>query len=98
MATKTEIQKYDSAIKKGIKFLDKRFGRKVWSKKVDIEILDLGDFKTCMIGEVVGDYNKGAEAFNKTDDEMEKLGFYGDDYGLLTRLWIGALYKLGIKG
>ena len=93
------IKKYEGRIKKGIALLDKKLGRKKWTKKIDVSELDLSSPLVCILGETFGRYGKGLTKLNI--DYGQEYGFDtydSDEYGLLTRLWIGALYKLGIKG
>lgn len=100
MSTK-QINKWDSRIKKGIAFLDKKLGRKKWTGRIDVSELDLASGMTCVIGETMGHFSDGQAEWNKSNTEMEAMGFFSrndSEYPLLTRLWIGALYKLGIKG
>jgi hypothetical protein len=95
------IKTYESRIKKGIAILDRKLGRKNWAKKIDLAELDLSSPNVCMLGEIYGDYSDGKDKLKIKSGET--YGFEigngsHEDYGTLTRLWIGALYKLGIKG
>lgn len=44
-----EVLEIQSRVKKGIKWLDKTFGRDKWKKKIDLNNLDLSSPNTCMI-------------------------------------------------
>lgn len=88
---------------RGVKFLDKTFGRKKWLKKMNVGKLDMGDGNICMIGEIAGDYDKLADDYGITTKQSEQLGFTLDDiwedaeWDMLTRAWALTLGRLGVK-
>lgn len=94
---------------KGVAWLDKNIGRKKWAKKIKIHKLDLGDPRTCMIGEVLGNYYKiglrrneaAALGFISSDRDIELYGTTNKEdrdiyYSTLTAVWVGLLKRLKI--
>ena len=102
-----DIISLEKKVQKGIKFLDKTFGRKKWAKKIKPNVLDLGDHKKCMIGEVIGDYFDIEDEYHVPESKLKAMGFYvgGNDsedqkaleYSVLTSVWLCALRSLGIR-
>ena len=94
----TQLQKRIAA---GIAFLN--VVKPNWLKKIDIEQLDLSKSKTCMLGEVFGDYGEAIQELGLESDKdyaAQCLGFYEDDwnkYKELTNAWKKALRPL-LKG
>ncbi len=107
LAEKKLEEKYKLNIEKGIKYLDKKFGRKVWVKKIDLKKLDLSAPGVCVIGQSFKDYF--SEVSGSRDDSVSstynsKYGFdvlpdQTADYDLLTYLWFNkiAILKSRIK-
>lgn len=99
--TGTDILEYEKRAKKGIKFLDKTYGRKKWVKKTNLKILDLGSANKCILGEVMGDFND----YGDIGLDNEKIYSYGfclqedekaeGKYPVLTAVWIGLLRCMG---
>lgn len=105
--------KIEGRVRKGIAFLDKKFGRKSWAKKIKPNVLDLGDNKKCMIGEVMGGYDQLEEKFGISSSKAVELGFMAPEgakdcfeqdedkktmqYSVLTSVWMCALKQLGIR-
>ena len=109
MAKKVTIEQkvswYKKAIVKGVAALDKKFGKKKWLKEIDEEILNLGDVRACVCGQVFGTY--GAARFGRKIDMSKEFaiahgfeknyeGFANNnnDYDLLTRLWHMKIVEL----
>lgn len=98
MSNLTTIQ---TRINRGVRWLDKKLGRKNWAKKIDLENLNLISNSTCVIGEIFGNYDKLCEIDRKVWEKDEEYGFNrveGDDgdFKLLTKMWFATLIKLGI--
>ena len=71
-----------------------------WLKKIDVEKLDLGNKKVCMLGELYGYYDDGISTLgleNKTS--ATNLGFYGSKrgYKVLTAAWKNKIAKLRLE-
>ena len=83
-------------VQAGIRFLDKRY-RKKWRKKITLRTLDLGDTKSCILGQTGGDYETHARKLGIWEDgllERENLGFTSSSLfaiDLLTSAWKKAL-------
>ena len=85
-------------IARGVKLLDEQ--NPGWRRKLDLEELNLGSTKACILGQVYGDYMDGCQAlFGKeyyVGDLAREHGFefYYDpetekeiDYGMLDKAW-----------
>lgn len=79
------VSKYDRRITAGIQFLDAKFGRKRWLKKMDERKLDLAHGGVCMAGQLYEKHWSGfldeMSAKHNTSrivaqDIGEKYGFY----------------------
>jgi hypothetical protein len=91
----------ERAVEKGVKFLNREYGRS-WSRRIDRDDLNLADGSFCIIGQLEGEYQDGAEVLN-----IEGVGYkYGfdihedanfDDYTTLTDLWHTIINKLQLK-
>lgn len=97
--TGSEILKIKSRVLKGVKWLDKKYGREVWMKKIKIKKLDLSLPHTCIIGEIEGDYVKRHQIGLGSNRKCKELGFQSvnNEYPLLTATWVGVLTCMGIK-
>lgn len=106
-----EIIAIERKVAKGVKWLDKNIGRAKWSKKIKANHLNLGSSMTCVIGEVLGDYNELNEQYSIGDEEADSMGFVINNplseeynvqvrlqrYAILTAVWMGTLKVLGIR-
>lgn len=103
LINKNAVSELNKRITVGVKFLDKRFGRKTWFKKVDVSSLNLSSGDTCVCGQL---FDEGWRFVNKngtemTDTESISRGFsLGEEkervyYDLLTHLWYCRLISLG---
>lgn len=87
-------------VNRGIKFLDKHFGREIWLEKIDLKILDLSSTKTCMCGQLFGDYmNVIQDGRIKDNDTAAFHGFnfrWTDDeqWDTLTHIWYCRVFHL----
>ena len=94
MKTNTQIR-----VRAGIAFLNAV--KPNWKKKIDLDRLDLSSDRTCVIGEVYGDYGDGMEklGIGALSDSAIALGFKEDgvfdkNYPLLTKIWKQELKKI----
>jgi hypothetical protein len=91
-------------VEAGALFLDEN--NPGWEASIRTAELDLGNIKSCVFGQLYGDYEEALESLNWTDDNAAGMGFFvptHDDYGdpvpdtteqyqVLTRLWLDAVY------
>lgn len=99
----TTYSKVIARVRAGIAYLDATEGRRdtkrVWLNKINLNRLDLSDDKSCILGQVDGDYSAGKA---KRGLKLSwPLGFnIGADgtFPLLTRLWKTEIRKLRRKG
>ncbi len=119
--TKKDIQKINlytkemaKAVNAGSKYLDTKFGRKDWLKKVNENVLKLSDANICITGQIFGDYFEWVSDEKMSHRKAVGLGFYlnkskrelslstGKEIGgyeLLTHLWYCKIASLrAIRG
>ena len=74
-------------IDQGVKWLDKKLGRKVWLRKIKTKSLDLSNSFDCIYGQLFGNFFAGID---KLGLGLTRLGFATNnkDYDLLTKLWV----------
>ena len=76
-------------VKAGIAFLN--VVEPDWLKRIDLEKLDLSNSKTCILGEVYGNYYDGRDKLDLNEEIAEKLGFAEEEnrpnYKSLTAAW-----------
>lgn len=82
-------------VKAGAAFLDAKYGRKLWRKKIDVDTLDLSLGYSCILGQTDGNYNTHRNALGLDDDSAATLGFFCSetDYRRLTLAWKRYLRK-----
>jgi len=88
------MDKYTSAVEKGIEFLNENVPD--WRKAIKLESLDLRDCKACILGQLYGDYFDTLGLIIEDDNAALELGFIyddDDDDELLTETWKLALDK-----
>ncbi len=102
------VKLFNARINKGVKYLDKKLGRKVWLEKIDVLKLDLENTYVCIVGQAFIDgWNQVANG-NLEIKKAEQLGFYvgkekltsnevQNRYDLLTYLWAKKLVALKFK-
>jgi len=98
-------KQFTKRVKLGVKWLDEN--NKGWMKNIKISELDTQDRRTCMVGQVYGDFweriNGGSEGkmtlrqsmgngFNLSDKDDRQI--YWD---LLTKVWVDKIKKLKTK-
>ena len=92
-------------INRGIKLLDKKYGKK-WREKIVLGTLDLADGSHCVLGQTDSNYTDHSHALGLSDRSAARLGFFSqaknfDNYEReserLTALWKAALRRRGCK-
>lgn len=104
---KKSFEKFDSAARRGIAFLDKE--QPGWEWKIELEKLNLRNIYSCVCGQLFGNFwdkvlRKGdvQQANEKISlDRAKRYGFYIDEeydgtatYDMLTKVWYGLIKKL----
>ena len=80
----------DERIEAGIALLDEKVPG--WEQHIDIQRLNMGDCKRCILGQLYGDYNIGIKKLEIGLMQDSELGFevdsYEDEsYDDLTEMW-----------
>lgn len=81
-------QSYRTLVNKGVELLDSYFGsRSTWLNEIDRDQLDMTDTKTCVLGQLFGDYFIGV---NKLYESMDPYTprMRASDYGFNANAWI----------
>lgn len=80
--------------------LDKRHPG--WHTKIDLERLDMEHGDTCLIGQLYGEFSKGARSLHLTDERLRQFGFHATGplrilevlaYELLNKAWTREIKK-----
>lgn len=84
-------------VKAGAAFLD--VVKPGWTKKINLDELDLTGTYTCVLGEIYGDYGKGLTSLGLIagTEIPDNLGFHSTSsvqYTRLTRAWKAFIRKL----
>lgn len=95
------VAEFSERIDKGVRFLDRRLGRKVWLQRIDEQKLNLQKSNICMLGQAYGDFWNSLGVLKITEEKSCAMGFLLDDdidgfpqsphgfdgYDILTHLW-----------
>jgi hypothetical protein len=87
------------AVRNGISFLDFIYGREKWVKKIDLDILDLNNARSCIIGQLEGNFWNAEDDFPLDREDSVAFGFLSRElsmlrHELLTNRWRKAITKL----
>jgi len=88
-------------VAKGIEFMNREYG-KYWLRKLTPEEISLRDGKSCILGQVEGDFFEGMNKLGIGHDEAKELGFdisgnirtAINEYDLLDRTWKQSIVRL----
>ena len=75
--TKKQIKAIEKRVDRGIKWLDKK--RPGWHKKIVFKNLDMGGLKTCICGQVFGNYMNVTFSTDRYGKSAVSLGFITKD-------------------
>lgn len=94
------VKLYSLRIEAGVRYLDRKFGRSKWLRRIDESALELDNAHMCITGQLFGHFWQWAHEGNN-EQKAEGLGFYIEDvkdgeYELLTRLWFLKITELKI--
>jgi len=100
-----EISEAKVAVARGVKFMNKEFGR-YWLRTIRLDELDMNSCSNCVLGQVDTDFSYTVEGLGMSDEDITKYGFdlpplTGDysesnegmniNYARLTKAWIAAI-------
>lgn len=112
MAIKSNPAEYMGRVEKGVRYLDRRLGRKNWLPKIDIINFDMENSSTCICGQIFGNFWDSIIGSNKPIENAMSMqqsfdrGFvdYVEsddkrecDYDLLHAAWTVKLADLKYK-
>lgn len=66
-------------VQRGINLLDAAPGYADWRSRIDVETLDLNSFKTCVIGQLFGDFCDGMDVLGFSGEDDNEAASYGFD-------------------
>lgn len=82
---------YASVVKNGVEILDNHFGDRSWTKKIDLDNLDLGSCGVCVLGQLFGDYTEGLDELGLSGGHSYGFDASSGSYRELTAAWKEAL-------
>ena len=87
------------AVRSGISFLDFIYGREKWVNKIDLDFLDLNNARSCILGQLEGNFWNAEPSFPLDREDSIAFGFIArklgtSDFGALTARWKKAITKL----
>lgn len=99
-----QIESLKKNVERGVIFLDKKLGRKLWLSKIKEEKLDMASTKTCICGQAFGSFWNVVYGYASPETNEVLLstkqsylkGFQADDnqYDLLATLWVEKIKEL----
>lgn len=69
---------------KGVDLLNRYFGNEDWKTRIIVDNLDLNDSYDCVLGQLFGRYDRGADALEsrfELPNRLFEIQYWPDDYG-----------------
>lgn len=82
---------YTTVVTKGLDVLDAHFGGRSWTKKIDLDDLDLGSCGVCVLGQLFGDYQDGLNELGLSGGYSYGFDTSSGSFRELTAAWKEAL-------
>lgn len=84
-------------VERGANLLDRYFGDVEWRGRIDLETLNLGNVRKCVLGQLFGDYDTGTLELGEgiaIDDAVYGFNAHTrfEEYPELTEAWRDYLY------
>lgn len=87
---KEEDKEVLEQVKRGIQILDQKYGPD-WPCHIDLETLNITDYKVCVLGQLYGGYAAGCDEIGITYSESREYGFLpaptGLDAEITNEIW-----------